>query len=80
MNEPVEEDVVKMALNIRQLSPEQFSALGVSQMAYVKQVIMNGTRAFAIHGADGTPMAVADDEAVARAAIVQHEMVPARVH
>ena len=66
--------------DIRHLSPAQFSALGVSQLAYVKPVMMNGARAFAIHGADGTPMALADDEAVALAAIAQHEMTPARVH
>jgi hypothetical protein len=66
--------------DVRHLSPEQFVALGVSQLAYVKPVMMNGARAFAIHGADGTPMAVAGDEDVALAAIVQHEMVPSRVH
>jgi len=80
MNEPVNDDMPRTTMNIRHMSAEQFSNLGVSQMAYVKQVVMNGAPAFAIHGADGTPMAVADDEAVARAAIVQHEMVPARVH
>ena len=52
----------------------------MSQLAYVKPVLLNGARAFAIHGADGTPMAVAGDEAVALAAIEQHEMVATRVH
>ena len=69
-----------MGLNLRQLSTKQFSSLGVSQLAYVKPVLLNGARAFAIHGADGTPMAVAGDEAVALAAIEQHEMVASRVH
>ena len=69
-----------MTLNLRQLSAKQFSNLGVSQLAYVKPVFLNGARAFAIHGADGTPMAVAGDEAVALAAIEQHEMVATRVH
>jgi hypothetical protein len=69
-----------MVLNLRQLSPKQFSNLGVSQLAYVKPVLLNGAKAFAIHGADGTPMAVAGDEAVALAAIEQHEMVATRVH
>jgi hypothetical protein len=69
-----------MNLNLRQLSTKQFSSLGVSQVAYVKPVFLNGARAFAIHGADGTPMAVAGDEAVALAAIEQHEMVATRVH
>ena len=69
-----------IVLNLRQLSTKQFSSLGVSQLAYVKPVLLNGARAFAIHGADGTPMAVAGDEAVAMAAIEQHEMVATRVH
>ncbi len=69
-----------MGLNLRQLSTKQFSSLGVSQLAYVKPVLLNGARAFAIHGADGTPMAVAGDEAVALAAIEQHEMIASRVH
>jgi hypothetical protein len=69
-----------LGLNLRQLSTKQFSNLGVSELAYVKPVVLNGARAFAIHGADGTPMAVAGDEAVALAAIEQHEMVATRVH
>jgi hypothetical protein len=35
---------------------------------------------FAIHGADGSPMAVAEDRDLAVAAIVQHEMIPTLVH
>ncbi len=65
--------------DIRHLSPEQFGRLGVSQIAYVKRVVVNGAAAFAIHAADGTPMAIAADQALAVAAIVQHEMVAALV-
>ncbi len=68
-----------LAMDIRHLSSEQFSALGVSQLAYVKPILLNGAKAWAIHGADGTPMAVAGDETVAMAAILQHEMVGALV-
>jgi hypothetical protein len=46
----------------------------------VKPVIVNGASSFAIHAADGTPMALADNRDVAIAAIVQHEMMPALVH
>lgn len=67
-------------VDIRAMSPEQFARFGVTKVAYVKQVIVNGTEGFAIHAADGTPMAIADDREVALAAIVQHEMVPALVH
>ena len=52
----------------------------MQQIAYVKPVMVNGTTAFAIHAADGTPMAIAAGLDVAVAAIVQHEMVPAQVH
>lgn len=73
------EPEVTVRTNLRHLTPEQFTTLGVSQMAYVKPVVVNGARAFAIHGADGSPMALAGDEAVAMAAIAQHEMVAAYV-
>ena len=54
--------------------------LGLAQLAYVKPVTLNGTAMFAIHGADGSPMAVAEDRNLALAAIVQHEMIPTLVH
>ena len=54
--------------------------LGVSHIAYVKQVRTSGGTAFAIHAADGTPMALAADQNVAIAAILQHEMAPLLVH
>jgi hypothetical protein len=67
-------------IDIRHLSAEQLGQLGVSQIAYVKTVMLNGEVAFAIHAADGTPMAVADDRDLAIAAVRQHEMVPTLVH
>lgn len=69
-----------MAFDIHNISPDQLQKLGVSQIAYVKPVQVNGATAFAIHAADGTPMAVAEDRDVALAAIVQHEMHPSLVH
>jgi hypothetical protein len=46
----------------------------------VKPVVMNGQQGFAIHAADGTPMAVTGDRNVAFAAVLQHEMQPLSVH
>jgi len=68
------------SFDIRHLTAEQLSALGRSQIAYVKPVVINGMMGFAIHAADGTPMAMANDRATAMAAIVQHEMMPLSVH
>ena len=67
-------------IDIRHLSTAQLQALGVSQLAYVKPVMVGGVAAFAIHAADGTQMAVAEDCAVALAAIREHEMIAAMVH
>lgn len=66
--------------DVRHLSEQQLAALGVSQIAYVKPVMVNGVRGFAIHAADGTPMAVAGKWDVAVAAVMQHEMLPLSVH
>jgi hypothetical protein len=74
---PVQEVVT---FDVRHLSEQQLAALGVSHIAYVKPVMVNGVQGFAIHAADGTPMAVAGDRDVAIAAVVQHEMLPLSVH
>ncbi len=67
-------------VDIRRLSAVQLAQLGISQIAYVRPMLMDGTAAFAICAADGTQMAVAADRDVAEAAIRQHEMVPLAVH
>jgi hypothetical protein len=66
--------------DVRHLSEQQLAALGVSRIAYVKPVVLNGVQGFAIHAADGTPMAVAGDRDVAVAAVMQHEMLAVSVH
>jgi hypothetical protein len=66
--------------DVRHLSEQQLAALGVAHIAYVKRVSVNGVEGFAIHAADGTPMAVAGNWDVAVAAVVQHEMLPLSVH
>jgi len=78
-NSPVNAET-PVSFDIRHLSTDELARLGVSQIAYVKPVMMNGTQAFAIHAADGTPMAVTADRAVAISAIIQHEMLPTLVH
>ena len=67
-------------IDIRHLSEKEFAELGVAQVAYVKPVIVDGKMVFAIHAANGTPMALAEGRDVALAAIAQHEMFPALVH
>lgn len=79
-NPDVEGKAEAILFDIRSLSTEQLAKLGVAQLAYVKPVIVNGAQGFAIHAADGTPMAITGDRALAFAAIVQHELHPVSVH
>ena len=66
--------------DFRHLSPQEFAHLGVSDIAYVKHVVINDEPAFAMHAADGTPMAVAQDRATAVAALLQHDLEAVSVH
>ena len=70
----------QIVIDIRHLTEDQLMQLGMAHLAYVKPVVLNGQTAFAIHAADGSPMAMAADCDLAMAAIVQHEMQPAMVH
>jgi len=64
----------------RQLSPKDFAAFGLNDLAYVKPIEVEGRPRFAIHAADGTALSVVPDRAVADAAVRQHEMEPLSVH
>jgi hypothetical protein len=79
-NGPEEQVSAAVVMDIRHISTEQLAQLGMQQIAYVKPVVLNGEHGFAIHAADGTPMAVAGNREVAIAAVMQHEMVPVQVH
>ena len=79
INQPEDKAASTVIMDIRHISAAQLAQLGMQQVAYVKQVVVNGNQGFAIHAADGTPMAVAGDRDVAIAAILEHELVPAQV-
>ncbi len=66
--------------DIHNISTEELATLGMEEIAFVKPVMTEKGPAFAIHAADGTPMAIASDSSLAQAAIIQHDMVPNLVH
>lgn len=67
-------------LDIHHISPDQLGQLGMEEIAFVKPVMTDTGPAYAIHAADGTPMAIASDIKLASAAIIQHDMLPSLVH
>jgi hypothetical protein len=68
------------AIDIRRITTDQLMHLGVSRLAYIKPIVVEGEDVFAIHAADGTPMAVAPNRELAWGAILEHEMVPSLVN
>lgn len=67
-------------MTIREISLDDLQKLGMPSVAYLKPIMMNGERAYAIHAADGTQMALAADRALAIAAVIENEMYPTSVH
>jgi len=57
------------------------AALGIDAFAYIRRVVDDeGHEAWAVHAADGSPMAVMADREVAFAAVRQHDLQPLSVH
>ena len=65
---------------LRHLSPADFAALGVHDLAYVKQTRVNGVVAYAVHAADGTPLTVMNSRGEAFAVCVQNDLEPVSAH
>jgi hypothetical protein len=66
--------------DIHHISVAELATLGMEEIAFVKPVMTDKGPAYAIHAADGTPMAIASDAILAQAAIIQHDMRPSLVH
>jgi len=76
------------------LSPEALAVLGGGKIAYVKPIspedvkrlypqapqLEPGTKLFALHGADGTPIMITDSRESAVANAWSHELEPVIVH
>jgi len=54
--------------------------LGIGEVAYIRNVEVDGEPAFAVHGADGRPLAVTTDRDVAFAVTRQNDLEPLSVH
>jgi hypothetical protein len=65
---------------IVQMTAQDFRALGLAQLAYVKPVTADGRTVYSVHAADGTEIAVMADRATACAAVRQHDLEPLNVH
>ncbi|MDH3595560.1 MAG: DUF1150 domain-containing protein [Rhodospirillales bacterium] len=67
------------AESIRQISQQDLMALGVSDLAYVKPIEIEGQRLFAVYTADGTQVTVLPTREVAIATILRHDLEPVSI-
>lgn len=58
----------------------EFSQFGIEDYAYVKPIIISGQKLQSIHAADGTPLTIVADRAVAFATVSRYELQPVSVH
>jgi len=68
------------AESIRQISQQDLMALGVSDLAYVKPIEIEGQSLFAVHTADGTQVTVLPTREVAIITIRRHDLEPVSIH
>ncbi len=64
----------------RAMSERELAILGLNDLAYVTQVVVDGRHAYLIYAADGTMIDVTDDRDLAFAAARQHDLDPVSVH
>jgi hypothetical protein len=67
-------------MNLRDLSPEQFAQLGTPDVAYFKPVIFKGQSVYAVHTADGSPVALAESRDIAIQLALDNDLHPIWVH
>lgn len=64
----------------REFTNKEFLKFGMEEMAYVRPVQIDGMTAYAVHGADGTPLTVQKTHDEAAVIISQNGMEASTVH
>ena len=70
----------RQVTRVKTFSPQDFAALGMHQLSYVRASALNGQVFWSVHAADGTEMARIPDRDTAFAACRQNELEPVSVH
>ena len=65
---------------LKTLSPQAFAYLGAPELAYVKEIKVEGGTAYAVHAADGTAIAIFESRDNAFGAAMQNDLEPVSVH
>lgn len=74
------ENSMKSTFALGRMSERDFAMWGVQDVAYIREVTVQGQPAWAICAADGSGIGVAADREVAFAAARQNDLEPLSVH
>jgi hypothetical protein len=72
--------MMNLAQKLRHISQQEFALLGMTDVAYVKRIIVDDAAVYGVFAADGTQMVVVSDRELAFATIRQHDIEPVSVH
>ena len=73
-------DVQTTLTNAVASTPVDFARLGIAQMAYIRETVVNDMPMWGIFSAAGDPLGAAASFDQAWAAVQQHDLRPMRVH
>ena len=62
------------------MNAEAFAHWGLNEVAYIKQTELNGVPVYAVHTANGDPLATAPARNVAATLVLQNELTPVDAH
>lgn len=65
---------------LKNLSAQDFLTFGMHDIAYIRQVYIDGRDGFAVHAADGTPLSVLDSFDEAQQIILHNDLEFAVLH
>lgn len=67
-------------ITLKTITSQDFLRLGVSEVAYIKPLQVIGHTLYAVHAADGTPLAMAETAQAAAILARQNELQPVTIH
>ncbi len=65
---------------LKELSSQDFLNFGVHDVAYIRAVVVEGVKAYAVHAADGTPLSVMESSDSAEIAARHNDLEPVSIH
>lgn len=78
--EAIGHDIEAEVTDVRHMTTTQLRSLGVRSVVYLRSAMIDGQMAYAIHGADGLPMAVVEDIDLAVELVCENGMAFVAIH